>query len=126
MFISDPGLKRSRICIKEFKYLYPQFSKIRSEMFISDPGSGFFAIPDPGLGPRGQKSTGSWIRNTAQKNEVFFTCCEVFSSSHPFVPLLFLVYVLYTHLMLTLVPPKADRPQCMAPLLFVGTPPLSS
>jgi len=63
MFIPEPGLKRFRIRIKEFKYFYPQFSKIRSEMFIPDPGSGFFAIPDPDLGPRGQKSTGSWIQS---------------------------------------------------------------
>jgi hypothetical protein len=52
--IPDPGLTRSwiRICIKEFKYLFltqktdNKFSKIRSRMFILDPGSGFFSIPD--------------------------------------------------------------------------------
>jgi hypothetical protein len=70
LFIPDPGLKKSRIRIKEFKYFYPQFSKIRSEMFIPDPGSGFFSILDPISGSwiQNKKSTGSWIRDTAQKN----------------------------------------------------------
>ncbi len=51
----DPGC-RILIRIKEFKYFLPKkliptnFSKIRSGMFILDPGSGFFLIPDPGSG----------------------------------------------------------------------------
>ena len=35
-----------------------------AKMFITDPGSEFFPIPVPDPGSRGQKSTGSWIRNT--------------------------------------------------------------
>jgi hypothetical protein len=60
MFIPDPGLTRSRIRIriKEFKYFNSKnpnkFPKIRFGMFIPDPGSELFPIPDPGL-----KQTGS-------------------------------------------------------------------
>ncbi len=50
MFISDPG-SQIRIRIKGFKYL----------IFIPDPD--FFSIQDPGF--RGQKCTGSRIRNTS-------------------------------------------------------------
>ncbi len=59
---------RIRIHIKEFKYFNPKnkidskLSEIWSKMFIPDLDLNFFPILDPG--PRGQKGTGSWIRNT--------------------------------------------------------------
>jgi hypothetical protein len=79
MFMPDPGSEffypGSQITIKEFKYfkfltqkIVFKLSEIRSEMFISDPGSGIFStkIPDPG----GQKSTLSriLIRNTHRRH----------------------------------------------------------
>jgi hypothetical protein len=65
--ISDSS-SRIRICIHEFKYFYPKnwsctkFSKIRSGMFITDPGSVFISISDPDPGPGLQKYTGSRIQ----------------------------------------------------------------
>jgi hypothetical protein len=45
-YIPNPG-SGIRICIKDFYYFNPKtdtkFSKIRSGMFIPDPGSGFFS-----------------------------------------------------------------------------------
>jgi hypothetical protein len=43
----DPELTRSqiRIHVKEFKYFYDLSQKTR----ITDPGSGFSSIPDPGV-----------------------------------------------------------------------------
>ncbi len=82
--VADPGClfriqgqkysgSRIRIRIREFKYFYfltlktvSKLSKKLSGTFIPDPGSGFFFILDPGS--RGQKDTGSRIRNT----DIFF------------------------------------------------------
>jgi hypothetical protein len=56
--IPDPGSKRFRICIKEFKYFEPQklFLKFRKyypgcSFRIPDPDLDFLPIPDPGSGP---------------------------------------------------------------------------
>jgi hypothetical protein len=69
--IPDPGKKDSgsRIRTKEFKYSKPKKLFLSSRKMIWDvhPGSGFFSIPGPDPGSRGQKSTGSRIltHNTA-------------------------------------------------------------
>ncbi len=46
--ISDPDLHQ-RICVFVTQKNDIKFSKIRSGMFIPDPGSGYFSIPDPGV-----------------------------------------------------------------------------
>ncbi len=67
IFIPDPNIfyPGFRIRIKEFKYLnpkkmVPKLLEIWFGLFIPDPD--FLHIPDPGS--RGQKGTGSRIRNT--------------------------------------------------------------
>ncbi len=79
MFIPDPWSEflhpgsasknpRSRIWYKEFNYFNPKnvskLSEIWTGLFISNPDPDFLTIPDPGS--RGQKSTGSRIRNTGR------------------------------------------------------------
>ncbi len=63
----DPGTKKWSNVV-----LIPQtetkFSKIRKGMFIPDPVS-YFSIPESGY--RGQKSTGSRIRNAEKYLNVF-------------------------------------------------------
>ncbi len=72
--IPDPGLKRSRIRINEWSIFNPKtkFSK----NWIRDVHPGF----------RGQKSTGSRIRNTAQKE---ISCYEVYRREKKFILLRF-------------------------------------
>ncbi len=73
MFIPDPTFFHpeseffpSLICIKEFKYFNPKMvsklQEIWSRFFNPDPDPDFLPISDPGS--RGQKGTGSRIRNT--------------------------------------------------------------
>ncbi len=72
MFIPDPGSEFFPSRIKEFKHFNPKkwFLSSRkydpgcsSLIWIPDPDPDFLTIPDPGF--RGQKGTGSRIRNTA-------------------------------------------------------------
>jgi hypothetical protein len=71
----------SRIHIKENKYskIVSKLSEIWSGLFIPDPDPDFLPIPDPGPGvkkasvprSRGQKGTGSRIRNTVWKALIY-------------------------------------------------------
>jgi hypothetical protein len=67
MFDQDPDLKRSRIriLIKDLSIFIPK------KLFLSsrDYDPGFFRIPDPDPGSRGQKGTGFWIRNSDAKRD---------------------------------------------------------
>jgi hypothetical protein len=84
MFIPDPGSDffsipdtnclhtGSRIRIKEFEYFGPKKWFLSSRKYdpgcssrIPDPDADFLTIPDPGT--RGQKGTGSRIRNTEKQ-----------------------------------------------------------
>jgi hypothetical protein len=72
MFIPDPGLKRSRIRIKELKYFYPQFSKIRSEMFIPDLVFFLSWIPYPDPGSRVKKASDPGSATLHKRMKFFF------------------------------------------------------
>jgi hypothetical protein len=48
------------------KKMVSKLSEIRSGLFIPDPDPDFLPIPDPGY--RGQKGTGSRIRNTGSNS----------------------------------------------------------
>ncbi len=84
MFIQDPNFFHprsdffpSRISIKEFKYLNPKdsFQALGNMIWVVHPASGIFTHP----GSRGQKGTGSRIRNTSSKisRELFLNYFKV-------------------------------------------------
>ena len=63
-FTPDPGSASKNLSILTQKIvLVSKHSEIWSGFFIPDPDPDFLPIPDPGF--RGQKGTGSRIRNTA-------------------------------------------------------------
>jgi hypothetical protein len=95
--VADPGclsririfsIPDPRIRIIEFKYLNPNKWFINSRIYDPGPSSRiriFYPIPDPGC--RGQKGTGSWIRNTG-----FYAACPPYGQNYVlrfFLPLSF-------------------------------------
>ncbi len=108
--ITDPGcfsrirIFSSRVHIKENKYLRnSKLSEVWSGLFIPDPDPDFLPIPDPGPGvkkapvpgSRGQKGTGSRIRNTVWK--LWFTYCLMIEVTRTRMFILLLInYLTYT------------------------------
>jgi hypothetical protein len=79
-------LRRSQIRIKEIQYFLTQktnskFSKIRSGLFIPDPGSGFFPsrIPDPDPGVKKHRIPDPDPQHWENESSMKRTFAEIYS-----------------------------------------------